>query len=53
MGDVWIRDTQFGPATDSLKIAEHFDMKHKHILRPLIIVQMNYPLSPNFGSMKT
>ena len=26
MGDVWIRDTPFGPVTDSLKIAEHFDM---------------------------
>ena len=25
MGDVWIRDTPFGPVTDSLKIAEHFE----------------------------
>ncbi len=35
MGDVWIRDTPFGPVTDSLKIAKHFDMQHKHILRAI------------------
>lgn len=33
MGDVWIRDTPFGPVTDSLKIAEKFEIDHKHILR--------------------
>lgn len=33
MGDVWIRDTPFGPVTDSLKIAKHFEMEHKHLLR--------------------
>jgi phage regulator Rha-like protein len=35
MGDVWIRDTPFGPVTDSLKIAEHFDMKHYNVLRAI------------------
>ncbi len=35
MGDVWIRDTPFGPVTDSLKVAEHFDMKHHNILRAI------------------
>ncbi len=30
MGDVWGRDTPFGPVTDSLKIAEKFEMDHKH-----------------------
>ena len=35
MGDVWIRDTPFGPVTDSLKIAEHFDMKHHNLLRAI------------------
>lgn len=35
MGDVWIRDTPFGPVTDSLKIAEHFDMKHHNVLRAI------------------
>lgn len=32
MGDVWVRDTPFGPVTDSLKIAEKFDIDHKHVL---------------------
>lgn len=35
MGDVWIRDTPFGPVTDSLKIAEHFEMTHAHLLRAI------------------
>ena len=35
MGDVWIRDTPFGPVTDSLKISEHFDIKHHNILRAI------------------
>jgi phage regulator Rha-like protein len=35
MGDVWVRDTPFGPVTDSLKIAEYFDMKHTHLLRAI------------------
>ncbi len=35
MGDVWIRDTPFGPVTDSLKVAEHFDMTHPHLLRAI------------------
>lgn len=35
MGDVWIRDTPFGPVTDSLKIAAHFDMKHHNVLRAI------------------
>lgn len=35
MGDVWIRDTPFGPVTDSLKVSEHFDMNHAHLLRAI------------------
>lgn len=35
MGDVWVRDTPFGAVTDSLKIAEHFDMKHHNVLRAI------------------
>lgn len=35
MGDVWIRDTPFGPVTDSLKIAECFNIKHHNILRAI------------------
>jgi phage regulator Rha-like protein len=35
MGDVWVRDTPFGPVTDSLKIAEKFEMSHPHVLRAI------------------
>jgi phage regulator Rha-like protein len=35
MGEVWIRDTPFGPVTDSLVLAEKFEMEHKNILRAL------------------
>jgi phage regulator Rha-like protein len=35
MGDVWIRDTPFGPVTDSLKIAEKFEIDHPHVLRAI------------------
>jgi phage regulator Rha-like protein len=33
MGDVWIRDTPFGPVTDSLKIAQKFGLEHTHVMR--------------------
>jgi hypothetical protein len=49
MGDVWIRDTPFGPVTDSLKIAEHFDMKHKHILRAIDNCTKELSIEPKFG----
>lgn len=35
MGDVWVRDTPFGPITDSLKIAEKFEIDHKNLLRAI------------------
>ena len=35
MGDVWVRDTPFGPVTDSLKIAEKFELDHKTVLRSI------------------
>lgn len=35
MGDVWIRDTPFGPVTDSLKIAEKFKIDHKYVIRAI------------------
>lgn len=52
MGDVWIRDTPFGPVTDSLKIAEHFDMKHKHILRAIDKCIEELSIEPKFGLNK-
>lgn len=35
MGNVWVRDTPFGPVTDSLKIAENFEIDHKNVLRAI------------------
>ena len=35
MGDVWIRDTPFGPVTDSLKIAEKFELDHYYVLKAI------------------
>lgn len=35
MGDVWLRDSPFGPVTDSLTIAEKFNLKHSNILRAI------------------
>ncbi|MBY0517671.1 MAG: Rha family transcriptional regulator [Bacteriovoracaceae bacterium] len=35
MGDVWVRDTPFGPVTDSLKIAEKFEIEHKNVIRAI------------------
>ncbi len=53
MGDVWIRDTPFGPVTDSLRIAEHFDMKHQNILRSVdkcyseLSIELKFELNEN------
>jgi len=52
MGDVWIRDTPFGPVTDSLKVAEHFGIKHKHILRAVDTCISELSIQPKFGLNK-
>lgn len=52
MGDVWIRDTPFGPVTDSLKIAEHFEMQHKHVLRAIDKCITELSIEPKFGLNK-
>ena len=52
MGDVWVRDTPFGPVTDSLKIAEKFEMDHKHILRAIRKCQDELMVQPKFGLNK-
>jgi len=49
MGDVLVRDTPFGPVTDSLKIAEKFEMDHKHILRAIRKCQDELMVRPKFG----
>lgn len=35
MGEVWLRDTPFGPVTDSLVLAKKFDLTHSNILRSI------------------
>jgi phage regulator Rha-like protein len=35
MGDVWIRDTPFGPVTDSVTVANKFDLNHRNVLRAI------------------
>ena len=53
MGDVWVRDTPFGPVTDSLKIAEKFGMEHKNVLRAIkkcqaeLSIQLKFELNQN------
>ncbi|WPU63270.1 Rha family transcriptional regulator [Peredibacter starrii] len=49
MGDVWVRDTPFGPVTDSLKIAEKFGMEHKHVLRAIKKCIEELSIQPKFG----
>jgi hypothetical protein len=49
MGDVWVRDTPFGPVTDSLKIAEKFEMEHKHVLRAIKKCLAELSTQPKFG----
>lgn len=52
MGDVWVRDTPFGPVTDSLKIAEKFEMDHKHVLRAIKKCEAELGTQPKFGLCK-
>ncbi|MEK6625242.1 MAG: Rha family transcriptional regulator, partial [Bdellovibrionota bacterium] len=54
MGDVWIRDTPFGPVTDSLVIANKFTLQHQHVLRAIrkchqeLSIQSKFGLNGNF-----
>ena len=52
MGDVWVRDTPFGPVTDSLRIAEKFEMDHKHVLRAIKKCIDELSIQPKFGLNK-
>lgn len=52
MGDVWVRDTPFGPVTDSLKIAEKFEMDHKNILRAIKKCLKELSTQPKFELRK-
>jgi phage regulator Rha-like protein len=35
MGEVWIRDTPFGPVTDSMIVASKFGLTHHNVLRAI------------------
>lgn len=52
MGDFWVRDTPFGPVTDSLRIAEKFEMDHKHVLRAIKKCRDELSIEPKFGLNK-
>lgn len=52
MGDVWVRDTPFGPVTDSIRIAEKFEMDHKHVLRAIKKCIDELSIQPKFGLNK-
>lgn len=53
MGDVWVRDTPFGPVTDSIRIAEKFGIKHQNILRSIdkcraeLSIELKFELNKN------
>ncbi len=53
MGDVWMRDSPFGPVTDSMVIAERFKINHHNVLRSIskcrseLSVFENYHLEDN------
>ena len=49
MGDVWIRDTPFGPVTDSLVLAEKFGMQHPHIIRAIDKCKEELSTESRFG----
>ncbi len=49
MGDVWVRDTPFGPVTDSLKIAEKFDIEHGRVLRAIKKYKAELGTETKFG----
>ncbi len=48
MGDVWIRDTPFGPVTDSLVVAEKFGLKHHNVLRAISKCKSELSNSENY-----
>ena len=49
MGDVWVRDTPFGPVTDSLKIAEKFGIEHHKIVRSIKKCESELGTDAKFG----
>lgn len=54
MGNVWIRDTPFGPVTDSLVLSKVFKLRHDRILRSIskcreeLFAHPKFEVSKNF-----
>jgi phage regulator Rha-like protein len=48
MGDVWIRDTPFGPVTDSLVLSKKFNVRHDNILRAIKKCQSELSHNSNY-----
>lgn len=48
MGDVWMRDTPFGPVTDSVVIADRFNLKHSNVLRAISKCKNELSLSVSY-----
>jgi phage regulator Rha-like protein len=49
MGDVWGKGYFIGPVTDSLRIADKFQMEHKHVLRAVVKCIDELSIQPKFG----
>ncbi|HXH31108.1 MAG TPA: Rha family transcriptional regulator [Bacteriovoracaceae bacterium] len=49
MGDVWLRDSPFGPVTDSLTISERFNLKHSNVLRAINKCRSELSSNSNYG----
>lgn len=49
MGNVWVRDTPFGPVTDSLIISKNFGIRHDKILRAIAKCREELSIHPKFG----
>jgi len=52
MGSVWVRDTPFGPVTDSLVLAKQFGIEHQHVLRAVDKCRHELLIEPKFGLNK-
>ena len=51
MGEVWIRDTPFGPVTDSMIVANKFGLTHHNVLRA--ISKVHEELDERIGEIRT
>lgn len=48
MGEVWIRDTPFGPVTDSITVASKFELTHRNVLRAIEKVHIELGITSKY-----